>query len=181
MATKIKALSVQWRPILLGRDDEPRPAASALAMEAVSRAVRRWARTPYMAGQATPQAGVDCVRFVCCVLDDLEGQKVEIERLPQDMALHDRESAIAALRTIMRLYPTFEQVDDGYAEPGDVVIVGHVAGGPGHALIVGPRRNTMWHAAPSGVDTVGWALEADWQALKTVFRCTNKARWVDGR
>lgn len=181
MVVRIAQLPVTWRPILIGRDDRPRPAESVVAMEAVQKAIGVWRGTRYMAGQSTPGAGVDCVRFICGVFDALEDVSTPVERLPQDTALHAPATAWAALRAIISRYENAEQVDDGFAEPGDAIIVGHERGGPGHCLIVGSRRNTLWHATPRGVDVSGWGLDSEWQTLKAVYRFRSKARWAHGR
>ncbi len=149
----------------------------------LERILGTWEGTPYMEGcQAVGSGGgVDCVRFVSGVLDALYGfQRVPIDRLPQDMALHRPESARAAMRQILRIYEPNVEVKDGRAQPGDVVIVGEAQGGPGHALIVGTRKNTLWHATQSiGVHFTGFGQYARVAVVHAVFRMADREQWRD--
>lgn len=159
--------------------DLPHPAAKA----ALERALARWDGTPYRVGQQAPAVdgvggGVDCVRFVCAVLDELLGRRTPITTLPQDAALHARESAIAAMHQIRKLYLPNEPVEDGTVEPGDLLITAPPGGGPGHALIAGPRRWELWHATGLCVHRTGLGglRSAGWD-LRYVFRPGTKAEW----
>lgn len=121
----------------------------------------RWRGTPYMAGQQMRGVGVDCVRFVAAVLDEFYlREPVPIETLPTDAALHARDSAIAGMKRLRELYMPNDPVEDGSLEPADVLVTGPKNGGPGHAMIVGPRRNQLWHAAGNEVHTTGFAFFA---------------------
>ena len=109
-----------------------------------------WRDTPYMAGQRCKKGGVDCVRFVCAVLDEITGTDHSVVTLPQDAALHARREAIRAMSRIRHLYSA-ATIRGLVVEPGDVIVMAPARGGPSHAAIVGPRLNTVWHATPGGV------------------------------
>lgn len=166
------ALKMQWRP------GDPR-IATKLAL-----ILAGWEGTPYVPGRQVagrgPLAGVDCIRFVCGVLDALYGYTREptfAHTLPPDGAMHNRAGAIKSMRKILSLYQPGENVTDGSLEPGDVIVAGVPGGGPGHALIVGERPNTLWHSTHKGVAWTGLSLGAQ-SEVHGVFRCTDRERWV---
>lgn len=119
-----------------------------------------WNRTPYREGQQCKGYGTDCVRFVCGVLDELQGTKTPIKTLPQDASLHAPELARASMRKIMTLFGPYDKVEDGKVQPGDILVTGPRNGGPGHAMIVGFQRNTIWEATSPCVRRIGWSIEA---------------------
>lgn len=148
------------------------------ALAALERALARWVGTPYRVGQQCAGAGVDCVRFVAAVLDDVMGRVTPIETLPQDAALHARASAIAAMHRIRRLYEPVALVEDGTLEPGDLLVTAPPGGGPGHALIAGPRRWELWESTLDGVHRTGLgALTAGRWSLRYVYRPGDKTGW----
>lgn len=130
-----------------------RPMADATAQARLGEILLSWEGTRYMPGQQLRGVGTDCVRFVCAVLDELLGVKTPIKTLPPDTCMHDPERAAAAMRRLQELYPS-DQVS-GAVEPGDVIVTGPKAGGPGHAMIVGDQRNVVWHASAPSVHRVG--------------------------
>lgn len=140
-----------------------------------------WEHTPYLVGQACKGegGGVDCVRFVCSVLDELYGtdRVHEVKTLPNDASMHTREGAFRVMRTIRELYAPNQPVEDGSLEPGDVVVVGPSNGGPGHAMICGPRQNELWHSSVGGVHRTGIAFSGE-QRIFRVFRCSNREAWI---
>lgn len=139
-----------------------------------------WDRTPYRPGKQKKGMGADCVRFVCAVLDEISGRPpVAIETLPQDAAMHTREGAIRTMRLIRRLYWPNDAVRDGSLEPGDVIVMGPADGGPGHALIVGPQPNTIWHATHLRVQRTGLRILTDGRArVFRVYRMRCRSSWV---
>jgi len=153
---------LRWRPST--RSDrivfEPR----------LGRILAEWDGTRYMAGSAAKRGGVDCVRFVCSVLDELQpAVRADLETLPEDAALHDRDAAIRGMRRIRSRYNA--QVVRGVdVEPGDVLASGPADGGPGHALIVGPHR-TLWHSTSgTGVARMGWSFANHIHKVFRVYR-----------
>ena len=125
-----------------------------------------WEGTPYIPDQQAKGVGVDCVRFVCAIMDALRGTTQKIETLPADVALHNRAGAFSVMRKIMRLYEPFMALGphNPFVYPGDVLITGKA--GPGHAMIVGPDPNTIWHATSPRVQRTGFTLPSN----ERVFR-----------
>lgn len=148
------------------------------ARAALAAALLPWEGTPYLVGQQTRGAGVDCVRFVCGVLDELYGKKTPIETLPQDAALHVPGRATVAMGRIWKLYQPNIEVLDGTIEPGDILITGRLGAGPGHAMIAGPRRWILWESTNDGVHYTGLGgIAASGHVLSHVFRPLNKRKW----
>lgn len=146
-----------------------------------ARILASWEWTRYLPGCQAKGAtgGVDCVRFVAGVLDELYGfARVPIDRLPQDIALHRPKGARAAMRKILRIYSPHERVTGIAVQPADILVVGEPRGGPGHAMIVGPRRNTLWHATPIGVHYTGFGQYAGRAVVHEVYRMRDRARWA---
>lgn len=138
--------------------------------EGLREAIEGWAGTPYLEDTQCPGVGVDCVRFVCAILDVLSGQSTDISVMPQDIALHSPEGARASMRQIMSNYrPYLNLGANAFVRGGDIVVVGHRDGGPGHAMIVGPDRNTLWHAIRPKVTMKGFTLPED-TVIYRVFR-----------
>lgn len=135
-----------------------------------------WEGTPYAPGMQQKGMGTDCVRFVCGVLDELVGvwPYRPLETLPHDAAVNNRKGAINAMRTIRKLYD-FERVRDGIVEPGDVIVTGPPRGGPGHAMIVGHQRNTVWHAAAGKVHWTGLGFVMGCMTVFAVYRLKDRA------
>jgi hypothetical protein len=130
-----------------------------------------WEDTPYLAGQQEKRVGVDCVRFVTAVLDELlHIHRTAIPRLPQDTAMHSRRGAISTMRLIRKLYPPAQIVRNHCIEPGDILVVGYESGGPGHALIVGAQKNTIWQAGSVSVHQGGIGLISRVQRLFRIYR-----------
>ncbi len=65
-------------------------------------------------------------------------------------------------------------------QPGDLLVVGTNNGGPGHLMIVGVRKNTIWHAGGRGArfDQTGWALGDGFERLFAVYRLEDRERWM---
>lgn len=106
--------------------------------------LRSWYRTPYkLWSQAKgPFGGVDCVRFICGVLDEVRGKKFIVPRVAGDAAMNDPEKAMTVRKLLMREYNfrlARDRQRDGYFElrPRDVIMAGSEHGTAGHALIVG--------------------------------------------
>lgn len=134
----------------------------------------RWRGTPYMHGQCYVGAGVDCVRFVVAVLDELfavDGDPIPV--LPGDTSWHDPAGARRVLRLVAKRY-AYTRAGE-IVEPGDVAILDRPDGTPQHIVIVGPRPHTIWHA-DRGVGVV----EAGLGRVKTAraWRVLDKTAWV---
>lgn len=143
--------------------------------ERLATILEKWRGTPYMAGQQCLGAGVDCVRFVAAVLDELYHRApVPIATLPPDAALHSREGAIAGMKRIRELYMPNDAIEDGSIEPGDVLVTGPRNGGPGHAMIVGPRPSELWHAAGDAVHMSGLGFAGETKVFR-VYRMRDRS------
>jgi len=138
-----------------------------------------WVGTSYHPGWQCKGAGVDCVRFVCGVLDELYGVTTPIETLPPDTAMHNARGAVGVMHKIKVLYKPNMAVRDGTISPGDVVVMGPRDGGPGHALIAGPSRNTLWHSTGLGVQVTGLGFaDGIHNKIYRVFRCGDRDLWA---
>lgn len=138
-----------------------------------------WEGTPYMEGISSHRRGVDCVRFVCNVLDGLYGESRvgEVARIKGDVSLHNKRGVMRAMRAILTTYDKHERVRDNTLEPGDVVVTGPSQGGPGHVLIAGGRQGVLWHCAkPLGVHQVGYSMPSG-HKLFAVYRATDRGTW----
>lgn len=146
-------------------------------IEKLNTCFERWRDTPYMSGNQCPGSGVDCVRWVTAVLDYMYGREpTDIKTLPTDGSFHDKKGAVRAMIHIKRLYPHCKMIRDD-VQPGDLVIVGSPGGGPGHAMLVGTKPNTLWHCTPNdGVVETGWSLVVGNQQIFRVYRAKDRAR-----
>ena len=110
--------------------------------------LKEWGGTPYRLQSQTKGGGVDCVRFVTGVLDELchINNPTDTPELPKDTALHNKATAAKALKALLQRYPGHTHIRSGTVEPGDIVVVGVEGGGPGHGMVVGPKKNTLWHS-----------------------------------
>jgi len=135
-----------------------------------------WRGTPYRAGQQRKGVGVDCVRFVCGVYDELQNTETPIQALPGDLALHKPDSARAAMRLLLRSFGgrVAEVGEQIFLSPGDTIVSGMPGGGPGHAMIVGPWPE-IWHASRSGVVQTGLGLEG--LEFKALVVPITRERW----
>lgn len=146
--------------------------------ERVLELLRGWQGTPYMEGSQVQGVGVDCFRFVCAVLDALEGSRTHVGHIPADQSLHDRRGAYTAFREVLKRYEPFEVVKDKVIEAGDVFITGPKHGGPGHAMIAGPNRGTIWHC-PGPNQKVCMTGQAHPGRLFRIYRVKDKdQRWL---
>jgi len=140
-----------------------------------------WRGTPYMPGQAVKKVGVDCVRFVVAVLNELSGQSIDVRTIAVDAAVHAPEIAQAAFERLVEQFDCIEvPAVNGAAvcEPGDVLATGPEKGGPGHAVIVGSERRMCWDAMHPKVRTISLGLRAIvGQRVFAVYRMRDR-RWA---
>ena len=163
------ALKFDWEPLSTKRRNRD-----------LSDLLCAWEGTPYMAGSQGMQMGVDCVRFVSAVLDTVLGKSTPIQALPQDVAFHNRARSVAAVRQLLREFGPHEEVSEGgVLRPCDVVVVGSPRGGPGHAILVGTEKNTLWQSdCDTGVCKGGFSLMMTYQKLYRVYRIKDlEERW----
>ena len=160
---------------------EPDPWTPEDSMRRLGMAIEKWVGTPYVPGQQRPGQGVDCVRFVEAVLEELydfkDSPNPELLKVSQDASVHDPRTVTAVTQELLKRYPhTIERGDEVY--PGDVVIC-RVGKGPGHSVIVGPRPWTCYHAMPTaGVCMGGVGSIPD---VVRVIHLLEKERWASKR
>ncbi len=136
-----------------------------------------WEGTPHMAGQQSKGKGVDCVRFVAAVLDEMAGTETDIKSLPQDTGFHQREKAMAGMRLFIKNFNGYK-VEDDTLQPGDVIVTGPLNGGPGHAIIVG-TKGFLWHSATNKVVKSGLdALGSTQYKYKATMRGKDRRVWI---
>lgn len=165
-------IPLHWSPLKLGD-----PLDNELALRALGRELESWEGTPYMLGQQMKQQGVDCVRFVCAILDFLGGTRTPLPSLPADAAMNSKRTAIASMLAIKRLFEPIDQIEDDRVQPGDLLVVGPSSGGPGHGIIVGHRENELWEAGTERVQRVGWSLHESAEIF-AVYRKGDRHRWL---
>jgi cell wall-associated NlpC family hydrolase len=157
----------------------PKPRNMPIDAEtAILRVLSDWRGTPYESGQRFKGRGADCLGAVFGVLDDLdERDRSQYPDLPPDTALHNRGTALAAMKRVLTRYPDHVLVSNNQVEPGDIIVSGEVGGGPGHVAIVG-GKNQVWQAIQKmGFGPTGWSLFGA-QKICAVYRPTNKWEWA---
>ena len=171
--SRVRTLAPTWAPLGIGDADVRR---TLLEMENVLLA---WLGTEYGSGQRCRGVAADCIGFACGALDDVDGRsRAKDPRVPADVCLHDPERARAAIRDLLEVYEPWEPVRD-LLQPFDLIVAGPAGGGPGHALLVGPRRNTLWQCSQArGVHWSGWALGPGYESLHAAYRLGDRERWL---
>lgn len=147
----------------------------------LSLTLNSWKNTPYLEGSCTRQGGVDCVRFVCSVVDEFFGFKdIRIPKieLPTDACFHDKERCFSAMRILKTYYDPLEEISFALIEPGDLIVTGPKKGGPGHLMIVGPEKNTLWHTSKDiGVCKTGLAAPYKHTVFRA-WRFSERSKWL---
>lgn len=144
--------------------------------ERLEQILMSWEGTRYLPGSQVKQCGVDCVRFVSGVLDELYGEQTPLPRLPQDASFHAKDTCYSALKDFLSRY-SCSPVEDGKLQPGDVLIAGPNGGGPGHALIVG--KDCIWHCDSRSVVKTGLGFNLGGAYfLKRIYRGCDRERWA---
>ena len=177
-STGHRCIMLSWRPLdHVDMQENISYQQARMIEKRLKRVLRSWQGTPYREGSCRKGAGVDCVRFMCAVADELYGYSRELpSRLPADRALHDPEGARAAMRALLRLYSPLKVVSDNVVEPGDAVVVGPRGGGPGHVLLAGfDSLHPLWHVERTGVVYTGPGISH--YDLFGIFRPLDKHLW----
>lgn len=178
MSIRITRPSWTWRELSLPNKLAPSEANMIEARLAL--VISNWEGTPYMSGQQQRGTAADCIGFVFGVVDEMYGRKSPDRTvLPPDTAMHSREQALATIRALRRLYAPNEPVTDGTIEPGDIIVTGHRQGGPGHVMIAGSKRNTLWHCVNEiGVCQTGIGFADGYERIFGVYRFNDRERWI---
>lgn len=153
---------------------------SSQIQKRLERVLSSWDLTGYMSGQQCKGVKADCIGFVFGVIDEMYGRpSPKRDVLPHDTAMHSRDKAIACMKALRRLYAPNSPVEDGSLEPGDIVVTGHSTGGPGHVMIVGARKNTLWHCNEGvGVHQTGLGFAQGSECIFGVYRFDDRELWV---
>jgi len=168
MNLRIQPIPLKWSPLALPE--------GTLIEARLQGLLQSWERTPYAPGQQVPQAGVDCVRFVTAILDGLNQFKTPaFDVVPADAAMHSRQGAVSTIWAFCRAYG-LRPHNGPETQPGDTILVAFRGGGAGHAMVVGPEPNTLWHVGQSGVEKTGWSLPADMD-FSRAFRQVDRGNW----
>lgn len=130
-----------------------------------------WRGTPCKDGEALKGTRANCATFVWAVMLELHRPNPAPEPFLFRMADVHHGPHPAALAAVGRFKETFhlEQIEGSEVRPGDILVAGPAHGGPSHLMIVGPRKNTVWHCTPQGVQMGGWILPGSLR-LNGVFR-----------
>lgn len=149
-------------------------------MQRLRSVIEPWIGSRYMEGQAVKGEFCDCVGFVASVGADLEQIPFVRRGFPQDVAFHDRESAMNGMRDIMRAFSSWERIEKPtHLQPGDVLATGPANGGPGHAIFVAPWADRLVHATQgAGVHLAGMLLPIG-HALFAVYRHRSPEAWAE--
>jgi cell wall-associated NlpC family hydrolase len=165
---------------IIGARWEPMPAELLPAQDRLERVLASWDRTPYRSGGSMRGVEGDCIGAVFGVIDELDGRvRRQDSSMPHDTAFHNPAAAYRAVAALRRLYRPAERLRHWLYQPGDVLVVGTSDGGPGHVMIVGGRKNTLWHATTtSGFAQCGWALGLGFERLFAAYRFGDRERWL---
>jgi cell wall-associated NlpC family hydrolase len=136
----------------------------------------KWEGTAYHLGMQECQVGVDCVRFVCAIADEMQGTTTEVPKMMGDHSMHDPEGARAVFKFLMREFDA-RRVETTTLEPGDVVVCGPEGGGPGHAMIAG--SGMLYHATGRRVQTARFSPQVGHPVFHCILRIPDKeTRWA---
>jgi cell wall-associated NlpC family hydrolase len=176
---QLQILPHVWQPMSVERADE--------IQARMLRVLEGWAGTKYLSGQRCKGVGVDCIGFVFGLIDELDGKgRASFASIPSDAALHSKVTAYKAVVALRRTYSPAIRLRKAQGspmalEPGDLLVVGTQLGGPGHLMIVGPRKNTIWHAMPgSQVAQCGWCTGDGYERVFAVYRLLDRDAWLTG-
>lgn len=153
-------------------------AAACARVEArVDAELESWVGTPFVAGQRLKGVGVDCVRFVAAVLDEMFREtRIPLDRLPQDLSMHNPAGARAALRLFKKAYAPTVDIADNVVEVGDVIIVG--VRGPAHAIFCGSKQSYLYEAGSRRVIRTGLSTLRHPVRVFATIRPVEKHRWA---
>lgn len=178
------SLPLQWTVLQLtggGENDFSNRLVKAAKIERrLARILGEWERTPYNIRCAEKGVGSSCAGFICRLLAELYRiEPVDIRAIPEDMSFHNRAGAVAGLKWFLRTFPAAEKLESERVQPGDVIITEPLDGGPGHALMVGPREGTMWQNLDCqvGVHYTGLSVPSTYR-LHSVYRFKDREDWA---
>jgi hypothetical protein len=135
---------------------------------ALRRASRIWMDTPFSRGSQIPGIGVDCVRFVAAVYDDLFQTETAIPE--------DREDP-SMIRAVRRGWFGLRRIFVPRVHPGDLIAVKRPKTGKiVHLALVSTIEGEIWQASR----LAGRVVRDGFQSLAypfTIFRPEERHRW----
>lgn len=138
-----------------------------------------WEGTPYMPGVCGKQQGVDCARWCCSVLAEMEGLDIKMKAVPQDAAFHSPKTSWEAVRQMIELFKPVIRIETEIIRPGYLLLEGPTNGGPAHAMLVGPDPNLLWHSTKGAVVHSTPALLPEGHEIKRIYCIENRReRWL---
>lgn len=166
--------------VLLGARWEPLPSELDGVQDIMLATLEAWRDTPYRSGASMRGVEADCIGALFGVIDDMDGrQRRQDSSMPHDTALHNTEAAIESVKALRRIYAPAERLNHWLYQPGDLLVVGTTAGGPGHLMMVGPKKNTLWHCTSAAkFNQTGWALGLGFERLFGAYRIGDRERWL---
>ena len=140
-----------------------------------------WRRTSYSERIAEKGRGANCATFVAGALAELEHKTLpDIGMLDVRLAFHSKRKGRAALRRFREAFADFDDITGTHTvQPGDVLVIGHLKKGPGHCLLVGYRRNTVWECAHGQVCQTGWVLPNTWMVYHIYRKKGRGQAWLN--
>ena len=130
-----------------------RPHRRRAMLDALGAAVKEWRGTPYAAGCCSPGpgGGVDCVRFVDAVLQQLHQTVLPpLPRFAQDAAFHNPRTVADMIGILEARYPRYRRRRWTGVLPSDIVLVAYERW-ENHIGIAGVNPLQIWHATSVGV------------------------------
>ena len=92
------------------------------------------------------------------------------------MSMHNRLGAMKALKGFLNRAP-HEDVTGQVHQPGDIIIMGPVEGGPGHGAVASDKG--FWHSTQGGVCYAGKSImNHNVFYYKTTYRLLNRESWL---
>ena len=178
---RVLPILARWEPLYISEVPQ-RWYRTPLALRRIEAALEAWRGTRYGSGQRLRGVAADCIGAALGVIDDVDGRpRAQDPSVPADTSLHDPASARRAVVALRRLYMPCERVRDGLLQPLDVVVFGPSGGGPGHVMLVGPRRNTLWHCTrEAGFHQSGWSTIEGYEVM-AAYRMSDRHRWLERR
>jgi len=122
---------------------------------------------------------VDCIHFAAAILDELYGLEYskDLQSLPADAGIHNKKAVWAAVRHLLRTYPSHRRVKDQTIEAGDLVVTGRSQNSaPTHVAVAG-SRGILWESSQPCVRQVGYGLPKP-NKLIAIYRASDKANWL---
>ena len=175
---KFDMVNLMWSDKVTGVPDESLPVLKSK----LNCILESWEGTPYGKGMQAKQVGVDCVRFVFGVLDELYGHSYRPTlKIPEDTAFHQPKTSVKAMNHLISNYPSERLVPYHLLELGDILITGAKGKGPGHAMIVGSEKNHKWHMDSHFVSRTGPLFTSGNSSLYylyRIYRIKDKHLWI---